>query len=101
MCCYACFTSAVLLVGVQVRLSTRDMKLPLRQAQGGAVQAAAALTKLSEQQQHLQKQLDGSQELIAALQGLAAKQFQVRREHCEIQTHCDSVGLLWVALGFP
>lgn len=61
----------------QVRLATSDLKVPLRQAQGSASQAAAALAKLAEQQQQLQKQLDGSQELIAALQGLAAKQFKV------------------------
>lgn len=62
---------------MQVRLASSDLKVPLRQAQGSAAQAAAALTKLSEQQQQLQKQLDGSQELMAALQGVAAKQFKV------------------------
>jgi hypothetical protein len=61
----------------QVRLATSDLKQPIRAAQGAAAQQAAALLKLSEQQVLLQKQVDGSQELIAALQGLAAKQFKV------------------------
>lgn len=62
---------------MQVRLATSDLKQPIRAAQGAAAQQAAALLKLSEQQALLQKQVDGSQELIAALQGLAAKQFKV------------------------
>lgn len=65
---------------MQVRLATSDLKQPLRAAQGSAAQQAAALLKLAEQHAMLQKQADGSQELIAALQGLAAKQFMVR--HC-------------------
>lgn len=59
-------------------MATSDLKAPLRQAQGSAAQAAAALAKLAEQQAHLQAQLDGTHELVAALQGVAAKQFAVR-----------------------
>lgn len=66
--CYCC---------LQVRLATSDLKQPIRETQGAAAQQAAALLKLSQQQAALQQQLDGSQELIAALQGLAAKQFKV------------------------
>jgi hypothetical protein len=61
-----------------VRLATSDLKQPIKAAQGAAAQQAASLLKLSEQQLLLQKQVEGSQELIAALQGLAAKQFAVR-----------------------
>lgn len=71
-----CFT-----VTCQVRLSTSDLKVPLRQAQGSTAQAAAAISQLAAQQQQLQQQLNGSQELIAALQGLAAKQFKVSSRH--------------------
>jgi len=58
-------------------LATSDLKQPIKATQGAAAQQAAALLKLSEQQVLLQKQVEGNQELIAALQGLAAKQFKV------------------------
>lgn len=61
----------------RVRLATSDIKQPMKVVQGAAAQQAAALLKLAEQQAALQQQVDGSQELIAALQGVAAKQFKV------------------------
>jgi hypothetical protein len=62
----------------QVRLSTSDLKAPLRAAQSSSGAAAAAAAKLAEQQAALQQQLDGCQQLIGALQAVAAKQFKVR-----------------------
>jgi hypothetical protein len=63
----------------QVRLATNDARAPLRAVQASSAQHAAALLQLSEQQVALQRQLEGGQELMAALQGVAAKQFKARR----------------------
>ncbi|KAF8059736.1 RPL28A [Scenedesmus sp. PABB004] len=61
----------------RVRVATGDLKAPLRAAQGSAAQAAEAMAALAAQQAAQQRQLDGATELIAALQGVAAKQFKV------------------------
>lgn len=62
---------------LQVRLSTSDLRAPLRGVQAMSAQHAAALLQLSEQQAALQRQLGGIEELLGALQGVSAKQFKV------------------------
>jgi hypothetical protein len=83
---------------MQVRLATSDLKQPIRETQGAAAQQAAALLKLSQQQASLQQQLDGSQELIGALQGLAAKQFKVCQHEPSLLSTQQELGC--VAMGF-
>jgi hypothetical protein len=60
-----------------VRLATVDLKAPLRSVQAASAQQAGALAQLSQQQVALQRQVEDGQMLIGALQGLAAKQFNV------------------------
>jgi hypothetical protein len=61
----------------RVRLSTADLKSPIRQLQdAGAAQADVAV-RLAEQQSALARQVSGLEEVVAALQGVGARQFQV------------------------
>lgn len=61
----------------RVRLATSDIKSPLRQVQDASAVQADAMVRLAEQQSRLQKQLEGAEEVIAALQAVGARQFKV------------------------
>jgi hypothetical protein len=61
----------------RTRLSSSDIKLPLRQLQDAAAGQADALGRLAEQQARLQVQVAGVEEVIGALQGVGARQFKV------------------------
>jgi hypothetical protein len=60
------------------RLHNAEVREPLKHVQGSLLQHAEALGKLAGTQQQLRMQLDGAEQVMAALQGLAAKQFTVR-----------------------
>ena len=62
----------------RLRVSTTDFKAPLRQLQDAGAAQADAMVRLAEQQTTLSRQVEGVEEVIAALQGVGAKQFKVR-----------------------
>ncbi|KAI8474995.1 MAG: hypothetical protein J3K34DRAFT_88685 [Monoraphidium minutum] len=61
----------------RVRVSSADIQAPLRQAQETGAATADALVRLAEQQGVLSRQVAGLEEVIAALQGVGARQFKV------------------------
>ncbi len=61
----------------RVRLGGADAKVPIRQLQESSGNQADAMMRLAEQQARLVKQVAGAEEVIAALQGVGARQFKV------------------------
>ena len=63
----------------RLRVGAGDIKTPLKQLQQAAAGHAEAIGRLGEAHARLAKQVEGVEEVIGALQAVAARQFQVRR----------------------
>ncbi|GLI70544.1 hypothetical protein VaNZ11_015460 [Volvox africanus] len=65
---------------VRTRLTSGDIRRPIAQLQSASADQSAVLVRLASEQEALRGQLRDTQALLAALQGLTAKQFQVTVE---------------------
>lgn len=62
---------------IRTRVTGGDLKRPIVKLQNATTEQAVVLTKLAGEVEALRNQLRDTQQLLLALQGLAAKQFQV------------------------
>ncbi len=72
---------------LRYRLSNADVKKPLGQVQARQAEQAELIKRLAEAMEQTKKQISGNEQVLDALQSVAAKQFQVSRHTCPHASH--------------